>query len=400
MANREELNWTDRHRGNHVLAIGEYANRIRSVVLFFLLFVAAFLPSLAAESQTTKGISRRVTLDGPGNSGAIPCDVVQVLDPGGNLREYFMDVDSVVCADAKCEIVTVRIHFDPLGNYLQYEIPSGGNLTKWGHQPFSRADHNRLHQILLDPYSQLKSIGWDQITMPKSAATGSDASDGISGATMLSKKSVVVVGAAYTCCTLWHWSHGEVENVIRNMTADACGKQDLIQYLRSGREKYVVFAANQLQMQRRFDTETLSAVVQIMRQGDAKLVDSALEYLEKASAESGIDFFFRCSVEESLLTDSTKRVRFLEALRDSTQKFPAGYLDQFSGWLGRADSYYEVHLLLSLLEQQSPPTDEAVNEAILLLRSRNSLVVRRSYKYLNSMELTASQQRKFDSFEQ
>lgn len=93
-----------------------------------------------------KGISRRINLDGPGNSGAMPCDVVQVLDSNGDPSEYFMDVDSVVCSDAQCEIVTVRIHFDPLGNYERYELPSGGNLTKWGHKPFSLADHRNLHR--------------------------------------------------------------------------------------------------------------------------------------------------------------------------------------------------------------------------------------------------------------
>ena len=251
-----------------------------------------------------KAISRRVNLDGPGNTGAMPCDVVQVLDSNGDPSEYFMDVDSVVCADAKCEIVTVRIHFDPLGNYERYELPSGGNLTKWGHKPFSPADHENLHQILSDPYSQLKSIGWDQITMPKSSAAAGDDVDGISGATVLSKRNIVVVGAAYTCCTLWHWSHGEVENVIRDMTISASDKQDLIRYLHSGEDKYVVFAIDQLRMQNLFDAETIAAVVHVMRHGSERLADPALSYLAKASSETGVDYFFCCCEDECLVADS------------------------------------------------------------------------------------------------
>jgi len=347
-----------------------------------------------------KDTSRRVNLDGPGNTGPMPCDVVQVLGSNGEPSEYLMDVDSVVCADAKCEDVTVRIHFDPLGKYERYELPSGGNLTKFGHKPFSPADHKHLHQILSDPYSQLKSIGLDQLTMPKSSAAASSKADAISGATMLSKRNLVVVGAAYTCCTLWHWSHGEVENVIRDMTVGASDKQDLIRYLHSGDDMYVVFAIDQLGMQSSFDTETISAVVHVMRHGSRRLVAPALSYLAKASSETGVDYFLRCCEDERLVADSDKRIRFLEALRDATEELPSGYLDRLSGWLTRADSHYEVHLLLSLRERENASSDEAVSEAMSLLESDDSLVVRRSYRYLKAQELNHSQQEQLEAFEQ
>jgi len=347
-----------------------------------------------------KDISRRVNLDGPGNTGAVPCDVVQVLGSNGEPSEYFMDVGSVVCAGAKCENVTVRIHFDPLGKYERYELPSGGNLTKFGREPFSEADHEHLHQILSDPYSQLKSIGLDEITMPKSSAAADSKVDAVSGPTMLSKRSLVVVGAAYTCCTLWHWSHGEVENVIRDMTISASDKQDLIRYLHSGNDMDVVFAVDQLRMQNVFDTETTTAVVHVMRDGSRRLVAPALSYLAKASSETGVDYFFRCCEDECLVADSDKRVKFLEALRDSTEELPLGYLDRLSGWLTRADSHYEVHLLLSLMEREDVSSDEAISEAMSLLESNDSLVVRRSYRYLKAQELNHSQQKELEAFEQ
>ncbi|MCL4207850.1 MAG: hypothetical protein KJ000_35640 [Pirellulaceae bacterium] len=160
--------------------------------------VAASLTANADDSRTVKNISRRVKRDGPGDTGARTSDVVQALDSKGDPRGYFMDVDSVICADAKCEMVTVRIHFDLLGDYERYELPSGGNLTKSGHKPSSAADHAKLHQILSDPYSQLKSVGGDQITIPSNSATPGDGDDRISGATALSKRNMVVVGAAYS----------------------------------------------------------------------------------------------------------------------------------------------------------------------------------------------------------
>ena len=146
MTNKEEGAWTGRHGGNRSFATHCFAIYIGSVVLVTVLYVAASPATNADDSHSAKGISRRVNLDGPGHTGAMPCDVVQVLDSNGDPSEYFMDVDSVVCSDAQCEIVTVRIHFDPLGNYERYELPSGGNLTKWGHKPFSLADHRNLHR--------------------------------------------------------------------------------------------------------------------------------------------------------------------------------------------------------------------------------------------------------------
>ncbi len=176
--------------------------------------------------------TQRMKLSGPANAPEKFGNVVQVLDSRRNLRGYYMDVDSVVCADATCDVVTVRLHFDALGAYERYELPSGGNLTKAGDKPFSAADHQRLHQLLSDPHSAMKSVAWDQITVPTTADAGARL-DGLSGATVLSKQNLVVAGAAYTCCTLWHWSHDEVVDVIRDMTSQASDQQDLLRYLKS-----------------------------------------------------------------------------------------------------------------------------------------------------------------------
>lgn len=396
---RERRSWIDHHRGNDVLATWFLAIDIRLVFLSGILCVAASAVH-ADTSHAVKGNSRRVDLDGPGDSGAMPCEVVQVLDANGDPTEYFMDVDSVVCADAKCDIVTVRIYFDPLGSYVRYKLPSRGNLTKLGHKPFSRVDHQKLHQILSDPYSQLKSFKLDEITMPKGSPGDADDVDGISGATVLTKRKMVVAGAAYTCLTLWHWSHGEVVNVIRDMTVGASDKQDLIRYLNSGQHKHVVFAADQLRTQNLFDAESTAAVMHVIRHGNERSTDAALRYLAKASIETGVDHFLCCSEDECLVANPLKRVKFLDALRKTTQELPTGYVDRLSDWLRRADSYYEVHLLLSLLERENVTSKEAIRGAMLQLESDNALVVRRSYRWLKAQELNDTQQKELEAFEQ
>ena len=388
-----------RHGGNRVFTATWFALPIRLAVVSCVVGATASLVTPADRCHAAEAGSRKVKLEGAGNSEPILADVIQVLDSAGKPHAYFMDVDSVVAADTKSQTVTVRLHFDVLGCYQRYELPSGGNLTKSGGKPFSRADHDRLQQILADPYSPLKSISLHEITTPQSTAAGRNRVDAVSRPTVLSKQSTVVVGAAYTCCTLWHWSHGEVVGVIRSMTIAACNKQDLLRYLRSNQDTYVEFAAEQLRMQDMFDAETIAAVVQVLRHGSVKVTNPALDYLAKASTKTGNDHFFCCCDDECLVANSLKRTRFLEALRETDQKLPTGYLDRFKGWLARADSYYEVHLLLTLREREKTSAEEAVDEAISLLESDNGLVAARSCRYLKTLKLNPMQQQKLEAYE-
>ena len=415
MAHREKENRMVRPSSNRTSATRWLAISISWLLLFAILH--ATVPSTthggeprrskrnssrsraSAQAETAKEGSRLVKLDIPGQKSPKSCEVVLVPNSAGKPSAYYMDVPSVVCSDAKCKDVSVRLHFDPVGNYQRYQLPPGENLTKLGDKPFSTADHEKLHQILSDPYSQLKTIGMDEVTVPKSSAAGVPVVDAISQPTMLSKQNAVVVGAAYTCCTLWHWSHGEVQNVIRDMTIQATDKQDLLRCLQSNIEKYVLFALEQFREQNLFDPDIIVAVVQVMRHGDEKLTDPALKYLAKASVETGDDSLFRSSEDELLAANPRKRVQLLETLRETKQDFPPGYLGRFSSWLPRADSYYEVHLLLTLLEREKTPPEEAIREAMSLLQSDQALVVRRSYRYLKAQKLNPSQQKQLDAFE-
>lgn len=369
------------------------------LVLFLLGCAAAVPASHGADARAGKAPSRRVALEGPGNGELKTADVVQVLDSTGEPGGYFMDVGSVICAEKRCEVVPVRLHFDAVGNYERYELPPGRNLTKLGHQPFSADDHEKLQRILSDPYSPLRSVAWGEITLPKEAAAGRREFDAMSGATALSKRSMVVTGAAYTCFTLWHWSHGEAMKVIREMTIRACDQKDLLRLLGSDRDSYALFAIDQLLARKVFDADTVEAVTNVLRRGSLRQADSALSYLAKASSATGVDCFLRCGEDEALAAQALKRVRFLEALREHNRSLPAGCRDRLSAWLGRADSYYEIHLLLTLLERDQEQPEQAIRGALALLENQNALVVRRSYRYLKAQSLNGEQKARLEAFE-
>jgi hypothetical protein len=59
-----------------------------------------------------------------------------------------------------------------------------------------------------------------------------------------------------------------------------------------------------------------------------------------------------------------------------------------------------VHLLLTLLERHHVASDEACSEALALLGSTDSLIVRRSFRYLKAQKLNPSFQKKLEAFEQ
>lgn len=370
------------------------------LVVFLLGCVLALLPaSHGAELQAGKAPSRRVALEGPGTGEVKTAEVVQVLDSNGEPCAYFMDVESVICTEKKCQVVPVRLHFDAVGTYERYELPPGRNLTKLGHQPFSPEDHDKLQQILTDPYSPLKSVAWGEISLPKESASGRGEFDAMSGATALSKRSMVVSGAAYTCFTLWRWSHGDAAKVIREMTIRASDQRDLLRLLGSGKDPCVLFAVDQLIARKLFDAGTVDAVTSVLRRGSLRQADAALSFLAKAASEAGVEAFFRCWEDDALAAQSDKRVRFLESLREGNRKLPAGWLNRLSVWLVRADSYYEVHLLLTLLEREKEQPEQAIRGAFALLENQNALVVRRGYRYLKAQSLTGELQARLEAFE-
>ncbi|MHB8900405.1 MAG: hypothetical protein ACYC6Y_16765 [Thermoguttaceae bacterium] len=57
-------------------------------------------------------------------------------------------------------------------------------------------------------------------------------------------------------------------------------------------------------------------------------------------------------------------------------------------------------MLLSLLEREAAPSEEAIGRVVALLDSDNPLIVHRSYRYLALQKLSRSWQEKFRALEQ
>ncbi|MET2985603.1 hypothetical protein [Aureibaculum conchae] len=136
----------------------------------------------------------------------------------GEPRLFFSDIETPVCADGECKLAKIKIYWNLLGNYVGYGIDGTYPLTKFEHDPFEKADYEKLHKLLLDDNSILKrrkmSDLIDEVPVSKPDIVFGRI-DAVSGATKKEVKESVVKGGLYSCHTLWHIVHGEVKRKIK-----------------------------------------------------------------------------------------------------------------------------------------------------------------------------------------
>lgn len=316
----------------------------------------------------------------------------------GEPVEYATDVRSVYCLDTECEVITVRLVWDPLGVYQRYEIPAGKNLTKDDHAVFKRADHRILHRLLADPQSQVKRVDPRELLEAERArrkgdddrpygwrnpeyGVDDDDTDAVSTPTPVDLKSLVVPGAAYTSLTLWNWANGELPGHVRAITRDTASRDQLMRWLRSDDSREVAFAFEALKHRRWFDAEMRGAVLDRCESGGGDRVRAAWPYLSEATAETSDE---RLAVYARLLGrgGSGQRVFVLDRLAEQKEVPPRWYA-VLTRHLDRFESYYEFHLFLNLLTERNV-TDPAVREAVAAHRDHpDRFIARRVAAFLD-----------------
>ena len=355
--------------------------------------LALQLVSALTAAETTNSIC--ITHPAQHDLTELPCSLVQVRDAQGAPQAYRMDVDSVVCGDGQCGIITVTLHWDALGNYDRYELPPRRHLTKKGHKRFTSEDLARLHEILADKDSLLKQLKREHVTSPGSAAQDVD---DVTGATPVSLSSTIVPGAVYTCYTLWHWVHGDVVQEILNLTAKTSTRKHLMRWLSAGPESFAVFSMDEFARRAIRDQATADTVVERALAGNATMAKAALRYLESTSTETDASIRYRAIEKLAPAADKRTRTLFLTALSRTPQPPPKGYYDRISSWLPTMKTYFEVHLLFELLDERNPDSKASVQQAMHVLENPNFLIARRAYWFLESQALEDSQQKQVEAF--
>ncbi|WP_322607028.1 hypothetical protein [Pontiella agarivorans] len=321
--------------------------------------------------------------------------VFQVLNANGFIKEYYTDVDSVICGDGQCEIITVRLLWDVHGGFIRYEFPKGGNLTKMGHEQFTQADHAKLIKILNDEHSTLADVSAADIVSPADAMMNEESdTDGTSSATLLSDKSAFVAGAVYTCYTLWHWVHGDMQTEIQNITAETIGTEQLLTMLKNSNSSEVAFAVEALSKRNITDPAVQKQIKTLALDGTTELASASIEYFQSQGPET----YYQTMAELFPQGDSKKQVLYLSSLASTDLAAPEGFYDLLSAQLPNLGSYYEVHLMLNLMTEHNFDSELVVSNTIPLLNSESFLIGRRAYNFLKEHELPEAQMAEVKAF--
>lgn len=340
------------------------------------------------------GLEHKVALHHPGNLSKAPKTYTlhQIRNPRGFPTGYRMVVDSVVCMEKNCEVISVTMFWDALGGYQRYEVGKGKVLEKgvlagkdntkpvsYKGVPFTDADYKKLDRILKDGSSILST----QKLSDMSVARDKNDIDAVSGATPKAMKNAVVQGASLTCFQLWHWANGNIVKVAAELTHSSCSEDMLRSFLLSGKPRFVLFALEHLKRHKLFSPSVVKEVGKAVRSGDSDMVDSGLVYLKEAMPKDQYYDNLATIFNES---SSKRRIHLLKLL-SLKKELPGTLFDKMSSTLASMNIYYELHLFLRLVEKHEHVSQPILTQSSILLESTNFFIARRAFWYLEKQTL-------------
>lgn len=297
---------------------------------------------------------------------------------------FYTNVQSVICGSKVCKVVPIKLFWNKLGKYTYYELEPGIDLEKEEGVLFDKKDYEKLHDILNDINSPLKNYYKEELVRK----SNHNAADALSGATINIDKNAVVEGAIWTCYTLWHWANGELVSKIKNITAEKTSTKLLQQQLTYGDIPHRIYAIEQLQARKAYDSVTLKKV-QTAAKINPKLNKPALVYFENSSTDSYYKYL-------SILfdnADKASRITFLNSLSNIKLKAPKDFYNQFSSKLSDNDSYQEINLILNIMERLNPDSTVVAKQAEALLEHKNFLIARRAFWHLQNQKTSSPKQK-------
>ena len=380
---------------------------------FHPLLTALVLPAF---SQETKTITLAVSHPGFEPKQAEDHELQVKLDKDGNPLGYFMQVKSVFCSDEKCDVITLDMEWSKHGKLVGYTLPKGSTLTKYDHEPFTKADYAKFDELIKNKGSVLGQLEKHHIIVknkdpekntkkgkkakPKDVAGKSDAVekvDAISGATAAYIKEEVVEGAAYTCFTMWHWANGDTNTQIRINAQDTGSPEWLSKLLASKDSGEVDFALEGISRRKLnaadMQKTALAASAAASMDGYKILVD----YLKDSRKENAQLF---AAFQELMKTaEGKRRVYLLEQSLQQKDAPPIGFFETTAEKIMDFERFYELQLFLSLLEKHDAKSDKLFAKVAKMLEHKNFFFSRRAHAFLKDRELPAAVKTSLEAYE-
>ena len=320
------------------------------------------------------------------------CTLSQQRDGEGLPVGYYMDVNSVVCAEKTCEVLAGRMFWDEIGRYRRYELPPGRHLTKKGHIAFTPAEYAHLDRLLRNRKSLLRDYAYEKQTAPES---WDEEVAAITGATAQEIKAEVVDGAGYTCHTLWHWANGDVVREIRKLTGAALDTVLACRLLSGGDEEAMLFAVQNLASRKLYDARVVAAVRKTLPQAGATRLLSSLVYLSRGTKDSSV--FYRDTADLFWQLDGRRKQTVLDFVESQPSPAPV-FFDALIEGLPTLTEYYELHRVLALIEQHRHSSGRLIPQVAALLKHENFFIARRAYWFLEKRALGKEEKKAVDAF--
>ncbi len=322
------------------------------------------------------------------------------MDRDGLPVEYGMWVESVYCLEDRCEVINVKMVWDVLGRFSRYELPAGKVLTKNDHVPFTPEDHEKLRTVLGNVNSILRDHNLETLTRTVKTTQRDEEGgwvDAITRATETTIKNAVVQGATYTSYNLWHWANGEASEEIRKLTHQICSKALLLRFLLGGRSHEILFGIEHLGQHRIFDGDAVAAVTGVMRNGERDQMDAGMAYL-RAALPDPAEFHQHVG---RLFGDSNRNAQiYLLGLLAKETDLPDALYEQLVAQIPHFEEFYELHLLLRLLEDRNYASEQTLAHVAALLEHENFFLARRACWFLQKQKLSPDLQRKVKAFQE
>ncbi len=322
-------------------------------------------------------------------------ELVLQKDDRGFPAGYAMSLTSEVCLDEVCKVVEVTLHWDPLGFCRRLDFPEGKPLTKREHKPFEDRDYRKLDEILRDRDSLLRQKPLEQLGGEDPDDGGENGyGEGLSRATPPAVKEAVVRDAAWTTWVLWRYANTEIVPLLRETTW-AHRSPDYVEHLLdSGNWDAIEFALTNLLAGGDTPSAHISRVSRALPRAEFAQLELALHYIRRASRDEGV---FHGHLIEILPTlEASGAARVVEELAGA-KELPEEVLVALTTKLDRLP-FYPLHRSLTLLEDRSVSSEEAVRNVTRLLESEDSLVARRAAKFLSGRNLPPDSRARLDAY--
>lgn len=367
----------------------KYENLFLKLV-FLIGFLNAFwgLKSTIISPKNEVEHSIQIIHKGISPTEVIECTLVEIQNERKRPISFYMDVESVVCGDKQCRIDIVRIYWDNLGRFKQLSIPNEVALEKAKGTHFTQADYQKLDKILKDKNSPLAEVYKNEIV----SRGGSEGIDGMSGATVLLEKEAFVEGAVWTCYSLWHWVHGETQQIIRTITGATFTIAELQDLLKQDSLDWQYLAIEEFIKRKEFSPSVVASMEVAIKQ-HATLLKKSLLYWELAPNA----IYTKTLSEFIQIAERKNRLLILNQLLKTKQVLTTHFFNDLSPLLA-SFSYPELAKFLMLLDQHQVRSTKLNAQLVLLLNKDNFLIARRIYWFLSGQPLSKEQTKMLEIF--